>query len=236
VKGHQKKNQDQPMTHVGYMHNYADMLCKQAREQPDETRYYPLPANRVNLILNNKTITAHAPKATSVAFHSIALKSYYRNHLGWKTNMTDMIWWKAYSKSTQPFNRPDNLRIQKFINDKMPTNKRISKYYGDRQCLCRSCNIETEDEDHMIRCKTQDRAKIRQEWLEELNQFLSNGHTPSAVKEGIMQNMERWLEPTKETENKQTACRLTNQAVKQQTLSFGGTSLERTYIYKKSNP
>jgi hypothetical protein len=101
----------------------------------------------------------------------------------------DSIWWKAYAKSIEQFNQPDKLRIQKFTNDWWPTNKRAHRYCNDNSCTCSACQTEMEYEDHIIKCKTQTRQKIRVAWLSSLEEFLSSSHTPGSVKSIILYNM-----------------------------------------------
>jgi hypothetical protein len=79
-----------------HMHNHADNLCKQARVLPDQNKYCNLLANKVNLVLNEKVITAHAPKAMAKAYHSINIRNYYRDKHHWVGATVSSIWWKAY--------------------------------------------------------------------------------------------------------------------------------------------
>jgi hypothetical protein len=110
-----------------------------------------------------------------------------------------LIWWKAYGKSLHKLNQPDKLKVQKFINDWIPTNKRLHRYCSDHSCKCSSRGTEVEDEDHIIRCLTQGRQKIRTEWLTALKEFLSSSHTLAPNKTSILTNMTRWMEPTMAT-------------------------------------
>jgi hypothetical protein len=106
VKGHKQSTRDQFVSMAEHMHNYADKLCKEARTLPNQTTYYKMPANTVDLELDKRTITAHAPKAIAKAYHSINVKKYYRSKYHWNGNLVDSIWWKAYAKSIEQFNQP----------------------------------------------------------------------------------------------------------------------------------
>jgi hypothetical protein len=61
------------------MHMIVDNLCKRARECRDQNIYHKQPANDVNFILNDHTINANVAKATTIAYHSILLKSYMKD-------------------------------------------------------------------------------------------------------------------------------------------------------------
>jgi ribonuclease HI len=196
VKSHKQTTKDQFVSAMEHVHNYADNLCKQARLLPDQNEYHSFPANKVELVLNERVITAHAPKATAKAYHSINMNDYYREKYHWTGTIIRSIWWKAYGKSLTKLNQPEKMKVQKFINDWMPTNKRLHKYCKDHSCICSSCGSEVEDEDHFIRCHTYGRQKIRTEWLSALKEYLSSSHTPVSVKTSILTNMTRWFEPT----------------------------------------
>jgi hypothetical protein len=64
IRSHKQVTKDQFVSEMEHIHNYADNLCTQARLLPDLKEYHSLPANKVNLILNERVITAHAPKVT----------------------------------------------------------------------------------------------------------------------------------------------------------------------------
>jgi hypothetical protein len=112
VKGHKQKTRDQFITTAEHMHNYADRLCKEARLLPIPTNYHKMPANNVDLELDTRIITAHAPKAITKAYHSINVKKYYRDKYQWNGNLVDSIWWKAYAKSIEQFNQPDKIEFE----------------------------------------------------------------------------------------------------------------------------
>jgi mRNA-degrading endonuclease YafQ of YafQ-DinJ toxin-antitoxin module len=141
VKGHKQTTKDQHVSLMEHMHNHANDLCKQARLLPDQ-----IPANKVELTLNGRVITAQVPKATAKAYHSITISNYYREKYHWTGTTVRLIWWKAYGKSLQNLNQSDKLKVQKFINAWIPTNKRLHKYCSNHSCKCSLCGTYVEDE------------------------------------------------------------------------------------------
>jgi hypothetical protein len=95
-----------------------------------QNEYYSILANKVNLILDERVITAHAPKAMAKAYHSINISNYYREKHHWIGTTVRLIWWKAYGKSLINLSQPEKLKVQNFINNWM-TNKRFHKYSSD---------------------------------------------------------------------------------------------------------
>jgi hypothetical protein len=85
--------------------------------------------------------------------------------------------------------------IFKFIHDRLPTKSRDNKFYSYCTKHCNSCQGENEDKDHILRCHSVKQFKYRNDWMNALQEYLSLGHTPLAVKTCILSNLQKWLEP-----------------------------------------
>jgi hypothetical protein len=48
------------------------------------------------------------------------MRTYLMEQYNCNDTIMDIIWWKDYSNSLQSMNRPDKIRIQELINDRMP--------------------------------------------------------------------------------------------------------------------
>jgi hypothetical protein len=60
--------------------------------------------------------------------------------------------------------------------------------------MCPTCSLHVEDEDHIIRCRSPARQRIRMEWQKELKEYLSETHASPHVKYYICQGLFTWLE------------------------------------------
>jgi hypothetical protein len=110
------------------MHILADNLCKDARNCRKQTKYHSFPANTVNLAVKNQTINANVPNATTIAYHSMALRDYLQGKHGWLNQEVEKIWWKVHQKSIGKMNINNQPKIIKFIHNYMPTNQKSHQY------------------------------------------------------------------------------------------------------------
>jgi hypothetical protein len=146
----------------------------------------------VSFVLNDQTINANISKATTKAYHSRDLRTYLRDQHNWSNVQIDSIWWKAHHKSISRSQTNDQTRIQKFIHNYLPTNSRLQVFDNDHPDRCPCCN-QIETTNHVLRCKSETRQPIRDNWITALNNFLSRTHTSDDLKKCIMTNTIAWL-------------------------------------------
>jgi ribonuclease HI len=201
VKGHQDTADNRSMTIEEALNVEADELTHVARKLPDIKVYHKFPTNKVNLKINNQYINSHYPKMVNLAFHSMALREYYAMKHGWSTKIIDSLWWPVYFQSLAKLTDSDKLRIQKFVNNRMPTLHREQKYYNKTTSTgyCKQCRLYNENEDHIIRCRIPSRQKIRDEWRKEFTTYLSESHTPPAIRDALCHGFFNWLESGRNT-------------------------------------
>ena len=203
VRSHQELiKQRAPLSHVELMNVLADQLSTKARQLKSEGQYISLPQNNIDLVINDDVINSKYATRSKVAFHSIPLRQYYQKKYQWTDKTIESIWWKVYFNSLSQYHVSDRLKIFKFINDRLPTKARDHRYYKYRPQYCGQCQCDFENEDHIIRCQSDARKQIRDEWLKEIETYLLQDHTPISVKHAIYDNLELWLDPsiTKTTE------------------------------------
>jgi hypothetical protein len=58
--------------------------------------------------------------------------------------------------------------------------------YNYRSKNCDKCQSDNEDEDHIILCRSVQRQKIRQEWMNALKKYLSEPYTPENIRNAII--------------------------------------------------
>jgi hypothetical protein len=137
----------------------------------------------------------------NLAFHSMALQEYYVNKYNWTSKTISSIWWSTYFKPLLQLSDEDTLRIKKFVNNRWPTLCQEQTYYNKTSTSshCRQCWLYSEDEDHIIRCRTQPQQKIRDKWRAEIIKFFSEQHTPPAVRDAICHGFFNWLKSGRNT-------------------------------------
>lgn len=83
----------------------------------------------------------------------------------WDKKLPDAVWWKCHQKSLAALNINDRIRIQKFIFNRLPTNRRAAMYSEHASDICNACNACKEEEetaDHILKCSAPDRAALRE--------------------------------------------------------------------------
>jgi hypothetical protein len=58
---------------------------------------------------------------------------------------------------------------------------------------CSVCDNQDEDEDHILRCTSDSRNKIREEIRDELHESLKQPHTPDAIRISLTSGIFAWL-------------------------------------------
>jgi hypothetical protein len=66
-------------------------------------------------------------------------------------------------------------------------------YDNNHSELCDCCKTTIETEDHILRCGLNERYSIREEWIRDLTEYLTQSHTSEEVKLCIMTGVTIWL-------------------------------------------
>jgi hypothetical protein len=198
---HKSMKKDQHVSLVEHRQNPADHLFQQACKLPDGQVYHRLPANNIDLILDERTIMAPALKAASKAYCSFNLLAYSLEKHPWTGAIIDSIWWKAYGKSFFLFNQPDELKIKNLlmINYELTRGQINSVKIIHVSVLC--ATLKWKIKNHVITCRTEKRQQIRSDWLNMVEEYLSNNHEPGQVKASIVRYMTYWLAPMEEVDS-----------------------------------
>jgi hypothetical protein len=90
----------------------ANNLCKHAQQCRNQTKYHKFPANAVNLVIKKLMINANISKATTIAYHSMALRQHMQEKHGWSNQDIEKIWWKVHQKSISKLSINDQAYSQ----------------------------------------------------------------------------------------------------------------------------
>jgi hypothetical protein len=171
----------------------ADLLATEALKSQAHGKYCELPANPVSLWIDNHPITSKMKTCVRTAHLSIPLLAHLMTKLEVDQQTLDCIWWRVHGDAVKALPSKDRMRIQKFIHKKWATNHREAKYHNHLKPCCSSCDDQDEDEDHILRCTSGNRNKIREELREDLSEFLKQPHTPDAIRTLLMSGIFAWL-------------------------------------------
>jgi hypothetical protein len=200
----------------------ADKLTRSARTLKRKTNYTSLPQNPIDFTINDIAINSHYALRSKKAYHSINLRIYLQQKHLWSDNTINSIWWKPYYNSLSKLSYHEKVIIYKFIHDPLPTKARENKYYTFRDKKCTQCQCDHEDEDHILKCLCIKSQQTRNEWIIELQSYLSQNHTPRIVANTIIHNITQWLEPSQVIDfiNEETTINMTNALKKQQLIGW----------------
>jgi hypothetical protein len=194
VKGHQDATTPiNQLSNEAKLNVRADALATDALKSQVHGIYCELPANPVSLWIDNQPITSKVKTCVRTAHLSKPLQEHLMKKLGVNQQTLDCIWWTVHGKAIKALPSKDRMRIQKFIHKRWATNHREAKYYNHRQPACSVCDNQDEDEDHILRCTSDRRNKIRDEMREELHEFLKQPHTPDAIRISLTSGIFAWL-------------------------------------------
>jgi ribonuclease HI len=202
VRSHQElRKVKSALSHVESLNVLADSLTKAARKFKRPTTYISLPKNPIELTINNKNINSYYAHRSKKAFHSIQLREYLQIKHAWSNRTIDNIWWQIYNLSLLNLNSHEKTIIFKFIHNRLPTKARDNKYYNFRSKHCDQCQCDSEDDDHIILCRSVNRQQHRQDWIHEIETYLSEFHTPASIRKAILHHLSNWLEPNSKAEH-----------------------------------
>ena len=197
VKGHQDSiKSSSKLSHDELMNIHANKLCKEARLLNEPSVYHMFPQNDATFFINDIPINSEYAKYAKKYYHSMCTRHFFKKKYQWNDHIIDSIWWNIHAKALKSLEANNRIRIQKFIHNRMPTNKRQKAYYQHKSDICNNCFNYSETEDHIIKCRTTSRKDIRTKWIAETTQYLEQKYTPIEVKDAIVNGLTKWLEPS----------------------------------------
>jgi hypothetical protein len=126
---------------------------------------------------------------------SIQIRTYLQNKHNWNDKTIESIWWLTHEKAILSKSPEQRLFIQKFIHNKLPTNKRQKLYYPYKNDICSSCNTHKESQEHILQCTAcPNRNIIQSKYIIQLRHNLDKYKIHPSINNIIIQNTIEWLE------------------------------------------
>jgi hypothetical protein len=57
----------------------------------------------------------------------------------WSEDVFDKVWWEPHGNAMTKFGTTQQLMLQKYINNRLPTNRRENRYYTYILSACAMC-------------------------------------------------------------------------------------------------
>jgi hypothetical protein len=178
--------------HETKMHKLAHTLAQQAKSMRD-IKYFPMPHNQVNVIINEHYVNANLCKIAKKCYSSINTRSFLQTKYDWDDITIENIWWNSHAKALRKLQIHDRIRIQKYIHNHCSTNHRDHKHYDHKPEVCNTCFHSDETEDHILQCKTFTRRKMRKAWIKDIMQ-LEKKSIPLEIRKAMCLGVKNWLE------------------------------------------
>jgi hypothetical protein len=190
VQGHQNKTTNiENLPNQEQLNVKANTEAKMAMsEHLRADTYTQLPSIKAMLYQNGRPITSKEKEVMRNAYGKIGIQKYTTTKEQWKHNTYATIWWIAHLRALRRLEMNDRIRIQKFINRILPTNKKLHQQDENHSSKCPSCN-DIETNDHVSTCTNPRRAKIREAMFTAIEQNLSKNNTHPGIKECIIEGL-----------------------------------------------
>ena len=170
VKSHQDRNKPfQELSPYAKANVLADHHATAIHALPPlNTGLFPtwLLGTRAVLLHNSKQITSQLSQYIRIATHTPAMKEYLINHSHtatgrdstWDDSTYDSIAWKHLGEALRKYTHGQQLQLSKYMNDMLPTLRRLQTFDNKTDGCCFACGQLWEDTNHVLQCPTEDRC------------------------------------------------------------------------------
>jgi hypothetical protein len=173
VKGHQDQGTS-VLNYDAHLNVEADKLATRALNSNNVMEEPVLPHSIATLYINNKRATSNHTKHMREAHQLLNYKEHMKKSNNWTNEIWNSVWWEPHGKALKQLKEGEKTTIQKYLQKRLPSNKREHKYYGYIPAECKKCN-EVETQVHILQCKgCLHRSNLREEYLKSMGSLLDN--------------------------------------------------------------
>jgi hypothetical protein len=160
-----------------------------------------IPGTTAALFHGNFQVTTNVPDYIRTAKHTPNMKAYLieRSHTAsgrdssWTSDIFDNIAWQPIGANLRQLSIGQRIQISKYMNDLLPTAKRLQTFDNKHDGRCFECQQLWEDTNHILQCPGEDRSNQRKESMINLREQLTARKTPNVMTDIICDNMENWI-------------------------------------------
>ena len=173
VKAHQDQDQSfDDLSPYAQLNIMADHYVEHLHQcQPSTIGIFPtwIPGTMVGLFHGNSQITANIPEYIRTAAHEPPMREYLiersktANHRDsrWTNNTFDNIAWQHLGEALCRKSTGQRIQLSKYMNDILPTAKRLQTFNNKHDGHCFECNQLWEDTNHVLCCPSENRENTR---------------------------------------------------------------------------
>ena len=111
----------------------------------------------------------------------------------WDEATYNSIDWRHHGKVFKRLLNGRRIQISKYINDLLPTKRRLATFDNKVDGRCFACNRLWEDITHVLTCTCDARSEARIAARKTFQQKLTKMHTPDILTTTICKSMDDWL-------------------------------------------
>jgi ribonuclease HI len=176
VKGHQDRFANTNLSYAATLNIEADSLATTSLDLPTQSHWIDTKSTIARITIKDKFISSHHTKHLSEAYLIIPYKVHMNTINNWSEDIFETIWWDPHGSAMSKFGTHQQLMIQKYLNNRLPTNRRENRYYTYIPARCKLCP-ETETQEHILLCDVcEHRIIARRQYLVTLNSYLEQSH------------------------------------------------------------
>ena len=206
VKAHQDQDQSfDDLSPYAQLNIMADHYAEHLHHCPSSTiGLFPtwIPGTIVGLFHNTNQITSNIPEYIRTAAHEPPMREYLieRSKMAssrdsiWTETTFDNIAWKHLGEALHHKSIGQRIQLSKYMNDMLPTAKRLQTINNKHDGCCFDCNQLWEDTNHVLCCPSENRETTRTEAFSVLRTHFQAQHTPTIVTNIICDSMQNWIE------------------------------------------
>jgi len=111
----------------------------------------------------------------------------------WDEATYESIDWRHHGEVFKKLSNGRRIQISKYINDLLPTKRRLATFDNKVDSRCFACNRLWEDTTHVLTCTCDARSEARIAARKTFQQKLTKMHTPDILTNTICKSMDDWL-------------------------------------------
>jgi hypothetical protein len=112
----------------------------------------------------------------------------------WNDDTFDLIAWQHLGTALKQQTIGQRTQISKYMNDLLPTLKRLQTFNNASDGRCFACGMLWEDTNHVLRCSCDDRTQARTTAFATFQRHLEKQHTPTIMATLLMDCMDCWIQ------------------------------------------
>jgi hypothetical protein len=192
IKGHQDRGPN-ALTYPATLNVAADHAATEALQLPPAEKQLDLPTQKASLYINNQLVSSHHTRHLREAYLLIPFREHLNNINNWSEVIFDTVWWSPHGKAMNKFGTHQQLMLQKYLNNRLPTNKRENRYYKYISSGCSVCH-ELETQQHILQCTgCMLRNTARKQYLVDLRSYFEQTYVSPTTTHVILSSVSAYI-------------------------------------------